>query len=371
MLWWGELRSISQDILTPPIIAIASFMIGVYFVISCSGIATGIQFGGISLRSPSSKQERYIYGFIGLFLIILGIYCSIQMTPYREIAYDTCVYRGGDAKQIVADGYNVFLWSNSGDIKVLTQENKVLFNEGNDTKEIAPAGGVIYILKNNESVFAKYEFLSEHNPNDQKRQKYEGSGIKQIIPSGEILYILKNNGNIRKIVPTPNGGDDDKLVDRGTNTTQMTISGSFLYGLKKNGSVFESSPAINTTNYQFIHKIKDTLKISSDGETLYFIKYDGSTWMYRNQDDTVRAILDGHVARDVEAAAGIAYILTDDGEVFRYSMNSEIPLRHLNDEGTNMANIENIAAYGSEVFAISKVDHNVYMYSENIMERSD
>jgi|WetSurMetagenome_2_1015567.scaffolds.fasta_scaffold280426_1 hypothetical protein len=362
-----ELNSFFQDIQNPPAMAIAFFMIGVYFVINCSGISTGIQFGGISLRSPSSKRGRYIHGFIGLLLITASIFYSLAQPIYSESLRESQVYHGNDAKQIVEDGYNVFLLTDSGKILDLTQDNRVLLNNENDIKKIEPAGGLIYILNDNESVFAEYEFSGSH-PNETKRQKYNGISINQIIPAGEILYILERNGNILKIEPTRNGTYEGVTVDSGDSTKQIEFSGSLLYGLKNDGSVFETCPAINATGYKYIDKIKDADKISADGETLYFITKEGSTWMYRHQDDTVSCILNGHEPKDLDAVGGIVYILTKSGEVFRYSMDSPIQLKNL-PIGKNKEKIQSIAAYGHEFFAIND-DHNVYRYSENIIKRS-
>jgi hypothetical protein len=165
-------------------------------------------------------------------------------------------YQGPDAKQIASDGQDVYWLRQNGNIYRISDTGLTLADmcereiqcrcHGTGTRQILPAGGILYIVKNNGNIWA-YQTISG-SPAFQIADP--GTGSSQIESSGEILYVLKENGNIWKSVVC-SAGENSPLeltnfvrVDDGTDTKQLSSSGSILYILKKAGNILEVRPAL-------------------------------------------------------------------------------------------------------------------------------
>ncbi len=358
------LATFYEHIVTPPPLSVALFLLGIYCLTTAGGVTTGIQLGAISIPSPTRLKWKLLLGFSGLALLVLSVTLALKLPVYKPSIYKKLIYDGDDAKQIVADGEDVYVLRDNGNIHRVSQRGLQLIDDGTGTKQIAPAGGVLYILKNNGNIWSYQPSLGR------ARQAFErkdvGTGTKQIVSAGETLYILKENGNIWKYFTRPVKGnvgdvmDEFTLIDGGTNTRQISSSGSVLYILKESGMIWEYIPTLKQP-FRSV-PIKGTAQyIEADAVALYFIKNDGTTWKYKRGESIV---YNEKVATKIDALGGIVYMLTNEGEIRRYNSQGS-PLRELTEAGSDN---RDIAAYGQDIFVI-KTNGSVWRYNEFILKR--
>lgn len=349
---------------SPQQIAVVFFMLGIYCFTTAFGITNGLQFGKLSLPSPTTGRGKILFNTLGLVIVGFGIILTVRLVPeYKPTIFRKILYAGDGVKQIVSDGEDIYLLKDNGNIFKIEQNKLLLVDNGTGTKQITSAGGVVYILKDNGNIWA-YQWVSGK---PDIKMKDPSMNTKQIVAIGETLYVLKNSGQIWKYFtrPNKNGNINDEFVviDNGTNTEQITSSGAFLYVLKNNGNIWKYSPIHKELGpYEEIYKEKDVISIKADGEALYFIKSDRSTWKYK---DRFTLILNGYNAsKKIDALGGVVYILTTQNKIWRYSSQNN-NLRELCEAGSDN---EEIAAYGQDIFVI-KNNGSVWRYNEGLLRR--
>jgi hypothetical protein len=303
---------------------------------------------------------------IGAAAITGSVVLAFTFPVYKPWVSKQLIYGGHDAKQVVADGEDVYLLKESGNIDRIWEglhQVSQSVDPGTGSRQIAPAGGVLYVLKENGNIWA-VKSISASERQDAFQLKDSGTRTKAILSAGETLYVLKENGNIFKYFTIPADAQHGHvtegfaLIDDGTNTTEMTSSGSALYVLKDTGNVWQAVPSLKQP-FQDIRHEADVKSIRADGKSLYFIKKDGSTWKYKEH-----VIQRDRVAREIEVLGGIVYILTNENKIFRYNSQTD-NLRELTEAGEDN---KTIAPYYQDLFVI-KTDGTVWRYSEGLLKR--
>lgn len=365
------LEEIIERLLSPDKFSIFLFTLGFSLIVTVTGIIRGLKFLGLSAPSPRSRKEKLLIGMTGAVLMIWGAAQSLTLPVYIPAISAKRIYAGPDAMQIVADGDDVYLLKDNGNIFRISQNRLELVDSGTGTAQISPAGGTLYILKNNGSIWS-YASVSGRvtTEKDSFQPKDDGTRTKQIVAAGADLYILKESGNIWKYFTRPsernmsNVQEEYILLDDGINTKQLVSTGSTLYVLKENGDIWQYIPThakLFGQIYQAVNEENKAIFIAASGGTLYFIKNDGSTWKYKKSPSIVEK---AEVAKEIDAISGILYILTNKGEIIRYNTDGD-DLRKLGDAGSDNLRI---AAFGQDFFVIKK-DGNVWRYNEYIRKR--
>jgi hypothetical protein len=366
------LEEIIERLSSPEKVSIFLFTLGFSLIIAATGIIRGLKFLGLSAPSPRSKKKKLLMGTAGGVLVISGVALSLSLPVYKPDISSKVIYAGRDAKQIVADGEDVYLLKDNGNIFRISQNRLELVDPGTGTAQISPAGGTLYILKDDGNIWS-YLSVSGRVPTEEGsfQPKYPETRTKQIVSAGADLYILKENGNIWKFLTRPakrnmNSAQDEWIwVDDGTNTREIASTGSILYVLKESGDIWQYIP----THMKYFGRIykaesedKKAISIACDGGTLYFIRNDGSTWKYK---ESLKVVEKDEVAKEIETVGGILYILTNKGEVIRYNTNDD-DLRKLTKADSDNVHI---AAFGQDVFVIKKEGGGVWRYNEYIRKR--
>jgi hypothetical protein len=356
---WMLFQEIWTRLGAPEPLSLAAFPLGVFLLLAASGIVSGARYGDFSLPSPQGRKQKTAWMIVGTALILFGITFSLTRPVYKPWLSSKLIYTGHDAAQIVADGEDVFLLTESGNIFRIAENGPQLEDDGTGTSQIAAAGGVQYILKNSGNIW-----LRQSVRDNRFQIKDPGTGTKQIVPAGETLYVLKNNGNIWKSITADPEPARFIAIDPGTNTKMMSSAGSVLYVLKNSGTVFQYLPVQQGT-FQEILDDKggriDADAIKADGGTLYFIHKNGTTWKYKNGSFSI--VEREKIAGKIDALGGVLYILTNEGEIIRYASPRErVKLSDAGDDNRD------IAAYGRDLFAIKR-NGSVWRYNEVILKR--
>jgi len=366
------LDEIIERLSSPKKFSIFLLTLGFSLLITATGIIRGLKFLGLSAPSPRSRKEKLLMGTVGAVFVIASVAYSLALPVYKSDLSERRIYAGHDAKQIVADGEDVYLLKDNGNIFRISQNHLQLVDPGTGTAQIAPAGGILYILKDDGKIWS-YVSISGRVPRggDSFQLKDDGTRTKQIVSAGETLYILKESGNIWKYFSRPAERNMEIVheeyvpVDPGTNTAQIASSGSILYVLKESGEIWQYVPTLEKLFgkiYQAESEDKKATSIAADGGTLYFIRNDGSTWKYKERFSIVEK---EEVAKKIDAVGGVLYILTTWGEIIRYNTNDD-DLRKLTKAGSDNLHI---AAFGQDIFVIKKDDGGVWRYNEYIRKR--
>jgi len=366
------LEEIIERLSSPEKISIFLFTLGFSLIITATGIIRGLRFLGLSAPSPRSRKEKLLMGTVGAALVIASIAYSLRLPVYKSDISKRRIYAERDAKQIVADGEDVYLLKDNGNIFRISQNRLQLVYPGTSTAQISPAGGILYILKNNGNIWS-FVSVSGRIPTKENsfQPKDDGTRTKQIVSAGADLYILKESGNIWKYFARPVEKnmrivqEEYICLDDGTNTKQIASTGSILYVLKESGDIWQYIPAHAKQFgkiYQVENEDKKAYSIAADGGTLYFIRNDGSTWKYKEHLSIVEK---EELAKEIDAVGGILYILTNKGEIIRYNTNDD-DLRKLTEADSDNVHI---AAFGQDIFVIKKEDRGVWRYNEYIRKR--
>lgn len=366
------MEEIIERIMSPDKFSIFLFTLGFSLLVTVTGIISGLKFLGLSAPSPRSRKEKLLMGITGAVLVIWAFVVSLSLPVYKPGISKRIIYAGNDAKQVVADGEDVYLLKDDG-ISRISQNRLQLIDSDKETMQISPAGGVLYILKDNGNIWSYVSVLGRTpTEKDSFRPKDDGTRTKQLVSAGETLYILKESGNIWKYYSRPEEKDMTVIhekyvwIDSGTNTKQIASSGSILYILKeRDGEIWQYVPTredLFAKIYPPDNEEGKAIFIAADGGTLYFIKDDGSTWKYKTSPSIIEK---KERAKEIDAVGGILYILTNEGEIFRYNTDDD-DLRKLTEAGTDNAHI---AAFGQDVFVIKKEDGGVWRYNEYVRRR--
>jgi hypothetical protein len=259
--------------------SIAAYLAGIYCLATAKGIARGIKFASFTFPSPKSKRMKLIMYGVGFSLIGVGLYRALRFPEYKPAVFEKWIYQGTDAKQIVADGEDLYLLKENGNIHRILQGSLPLADPGTLTRQIAAAGGALYILKDSGNIWA-YQAVQPGSDKSDFQITDEGTGTLQIAVTGETLYVLKTNGNIwRSTIAPKSTGDvatvkstadvatvNNKfiLVDDGKNTKQITSSGSILYVLKEKGNIWKYAPTLGRA-FEKIYDKGDAESIKADG----------------------------------------------------------------------------------------------------------
>lgn len=381
------MSEILARIASPEALVVAAYLAGVYCVATAGGIASGVHVASLSLPAPTTRTGKSLMYGVGLSLILLGLVRSLSYPEYKPEVFTRWIYQGGDAKQIVADGEDVYLLKDNGNIHLISLPDAPLLDDGTGTQQILAGGGVLYILKNNGNIWV-YQPLLER---DSFRTRDPGTGTTQIESAGETLYVLKANGSIwRSELPLPASrkpivpGDFKQVFKQVYDATQpdhpaarqLSSSGSILYVLKANGNIARYAPALGQP-LRDIYRNGDAEWIKVDGKALYFIRRDGSPckFKYRQRESVsdkaiareetgCSVIKTGIRAKKLDALGGVAYILTNEGKIFRYNAGTD-SVRELVEAGSNN---RDIAAYYQDLFVI-ETSGSVRRYMEGRLRR--
>ncbi len=338
------LEEIMERLLSPEKFSIFLFTLGFSLIITAPGIIRRLEFMGLSAPSPRSRREKILMGMAGVVLVIVGVALSLKLPLYKSEISSRMIYDGRDAKQIVADGEDVYLLKDNGNIFGISQNHLQLIDTGTGTAQILPAGGILYILKNTGNIWS-YVSVSGRIPSEENafQTKDYGTKTKQIVAAGSALYILKENGNIWQYFARPAERnmnivqEEYILLDPGIDTKWIASTGSILYFLKDNGDIWQyipTHPKLFGKIYQPDDKNEEAISIAADGGTLYFIKNNGSTWKYKEH---LLAVEQKEVAKEINVVDGILYILTNKGEIIRYNTNNN-ESRKMTAEILNLGN---------------------------------
>jgi hypothetical protein len=386
------MSEILARIASPEALVVAAYLAGVYCVATAAGIASGVHVANLSLPAPTTRTGKSLMYGVGLSLILLGLIRSLSYPEYKPEVFTRWIYQGGDAKQIVADGEDVYLLKDNGNIHLISLPAAPLVDDGTSTQQILAGGGVLYILKNNGNIWV-YQPLLER---DSFRITDPATGTTQIESAGETLYVLKANGNIwRSELPPPakkkptEPGEPKPIFKPIYDVTQpdhpaarqLSSSGSILYVLKANGNIARYAPTLGQP-FQDIYRNGDAEWIKADGKALYFIRRDGSPCKYRQgrsgidkavaredqrgarEETRCSVIKTGIRAKKLDALGGVAYILTNESKIFRYSAATD-SVRELVEAGSNN---RDIAAYYQDLFVIETTG-SVRRYMEGRLRR--
>jgi hypothetical protein len=371
-----DLSKLIEELSQAPAVALIFFLLSIYCVTTAIGFSPGLpQIGKFSLPPPNITIGKILYGALGVISLALALYLTFKVFPlYTTTVEEKFIDAGTDAagmyaKQIVSDGEDVYILMDSGNIFRVAQSRLQLIDNGTGTQQIAPAGGVIYILKNNGYIWAG-QWLSANPTQYNFIQKDWGTGTKQIVAVGETLYVLKNNGEIWKYSTRPDEygtvRDDFVKIYIGTDTQEISSSGALLYILKKDGSIWQYAPVQpkDSGPFQEVYKGRDAVSIKADGKALYFIKQDGSAWKY-GEDKLTHIDTGNHDAKKIDAQYGLVYILTTEQTIWKY--NSQNNTSRQIDKAHN--DNETMAAYGPDIFVIKHHGGGVWRYNEGLMKR--
>jgi hypothetical protein len=367
-----DMSEILDRLYSPDSWSIAAYIAGMYCLATAAGVATGLRIGQFSVPAPQTRIGRIIMSALGLSLVGFGIQRSIHFPEYKPAVFERSAYQGSDAKQIVADGQDVYLLKENGNIHRISVTGVPLLDSGTGTQQILPAGGVLYILKNNGNIW----LLQTNSGIPAFQISDPGTGTKQIESSGEDLYVLKDNGNIWKGSACSAPHISFERIDDGTNTRQIASSGSILYILKKAGNIWRYAPALGEPFKEIYHG-GNAEWIKADGGALYFIRDDGTPCKYRERpSDNDKAALVSEQgscvammkqirAKKIDALGGTAYILTNERTVFRYNAETA-DVRELVEAGADNGDI---AVYYQDLFVIKTYNGGVKRYSEGRLRR--
>ncbi|GAB7541323.1 hypothetical protein [Cupriavidus sp. 8B] len=373
--------------------SVAAYLAGIYCIATAAGISRGVTISNFSVPSPETKQGKTLMYAVGLSLFIFGAQRAIRFPEYKPAVFEKLVYEGTDAKQIVADGEDIYLLKENGNIYRLLRNGFTMVDPGTGTQQIAAAGGALYILKNNGNIWA-YQPIHPRPEKSEFQLTDDGTGTPQIVVTGDTMYVLKKNGNIWRstIAPSTTGNDDTTVenvfikVDNGEDTKQITSAGSILYILKERGNILKYAPTLRQP-FSEIYSNGDADAIKADGGALYFIRRDGTPCKYREpsafekertaeqknaakqegvakQEDTCIAIEKIVSAKKIDALGGVAYILTRENKIFRYNAETD-SVRELTEAGSDN---RDIAAYYQDLFVI-KITGSVKRYNEGRLKR--
>jgi hypothetical protein len=377
-------------------LSVAAYLAGVYCIATAAGIAKGVKVSNLSLPSPRSKPGKVLMYVAGLSLIGFGVYRVYEFPEYRSAVFEESVYHGTEAKQIVADGEDVYLLTQNGNIHRITQKGVSLVDDGTGTQQIAAAGGALYILKDDGRIFA-YQPIQARADRSQFMMVDEARLTKQILVTGDTLYVLKVNGNIWRttIPPDPNKQDSGTTkkefiqVDIGEDTKEITSSGSILYILKTKGTIWKYAPTLGQSLEEIYDK-GDADSIKADGGALYFVRKDRTPCKYQEPfveknspsgignkalpkpqpsgagigGDRCKVITKTVGAKSIDALGGVVYILTTENKIVRYSAETDTERELTEAHADNKI----IAAYFQDLFVIKK-DGSVKRYNEGREKR--
>src|SRR5437879_4254189 len=103
------LEEIIERLWPPEKLSIFLFTLGFCLIIAATGIIRALKFLGLSAPSPRSRKEKLLMGFVGVVLVIGAVVLSLSLPVYKRAISSRMIYAGRDAKQIVADGEDVYL----------------------------------------------------------------------------------------------------------------------------------------------------------------------------------------------------------------------------------------------------------------------
>lgn len=366
------LDEIIERLSSPEKFSIFLFTLGFCLIVAATGIIGELKFLGLSAPTPRSIREKFLMGGAGVLLAIGAVALSLAMPVYKPATSAKRIYAGNDVKQIVADGEDLYLLKDNGNIYRISDNRLQLVDPGTETAQISPAGGGLYILKEKGNIW-NYVSVSGRTlkGEDSFLPKDDGTRTKQVVSAGAALYILKESGNIWQYYARPVEGnmsaaqEEYICLDNGTNTKQIVSTGSILYVLKQNGDIWQYIPThakLFGRIYQAENDDKRAAFMTAAGGALYYIRSDGSTWRYK---DWPPQLLEKENANEIDALGAILYILTKKGEIIRYNAYNH-DFRTLSEAGHDNLHI---AAFGQDVFVIKQEGKGVWRYNEYIRNR--
>lgn len=240
---------------------------------------------------------------------------------------------GTQTKQVLADGPNVYMLKETGQVWRFREGRFEQIDDGTGTRMLTADQGWLFLLKDTGRIFGY----------DQSRwtQIDDGAGTRQISASGSRLYVLKDNGNIWRF----RQGQWAK-IDDGIGTRKIHAAGDKLWVLKEN----EHTWRYDDSTGQFLQLSSGnpapTLDIVGDARDAFVLKGNGKLFRWRDGKFASIGWKDGHRALAVDEDS--INVLNDRGTVFRWDRRfgnwTEIPI----ERGS-----KGIAAQNGTVFILS------------------
>ena len=189
------LEEIIERLMSPDKFSIFLFTLGFSLIVSVTGVVRGLKFLGISAPLARSRKEKLLIGMAGIVLVVSGVAKSLSLAVYVPAISAKQIYTGNDAKQIVADGEDVYLLKRNGNVFRISQNRLEPVDLSEDNVRISPAGGTLYILKDNGNILS-YVSVSGRVPaeDDPIQLKDDGTRTQQILAAGPDLYIRSSKG---------------------------------------------------------------------------------------------------------------------------------------------------------------------------------
>ena len=122
------MRELFNRLLSPEPLSVVTFMFGLYCLTTALGITTGLRFGTVSFLSPSpGKKEKLLLYIVGGGLIAFSIVFSMSLPVYKPVIFKERIYAGRDAKQVVADGDDIYFLKEDGIFKLTAAQGKEVY----------------------------------------------------------------------------------------------------------------------------------------------------------------------------------------------------------------------------------------------------
>lgn len=375
------------DKYAPGPLEVSIFLLGFSLLLAALGVAKTLPLGKSTIPIPTERKWKIGFGLSGFVLVLTSIAISLQKPVWKPGVSEELVYMGegkAKAQQIAADGERLYVLTIIGNIMRADKNDKEgkTVDPGTNTKQIAAAGGLLYVLKNTGEIWA---VMLEEKRRDYKKID-PGINTRQILAIGEALYVLKKSGEVWRVW-TPFSESNDKAGEVGLerkfthlrgleHVRQIASSGTMLFILKRDGAIQRYFPMPESKSALMDMKECGQAKyIAVDGGTLYLIDaQNDEAFICRTGSRTplfggLKRLFKGQMVKQIDAGGGMVYILTNEGNIWGYdAVNDRLRPTALFKSAAEDPAIISIAAHHQGCFAV-KNDGSVWRYSEFIRKQ--
>jgi len=381
------------DKYAPGPLEVSIFLLGFSLLLAALGVVKTLPLGKSTIPIPTERKWKIGFGLSGFVLVLTSIAISLQKPVWKPGVSEELVYKGGGkakAQQIVADGERLYVLTSIGNIMRADKNDKEgeTVDPGTNTKQIAAAGGLLYVLKDTGEIWAVMlaEKRRDYNYNYNYKKIDPGINTRQILAIGEALYVLKKSGEVWRVW-TPFSEGNDKAGEVGLkrefirlrgleDVEQIASSGTMLFILKRDGAIQRYFPMPESKSALMDMKECGQAKyIAVDGGTLYLIDaQNDEAFICRPRSRTplfggLKRLFKGQIVKKIDASGGMAYILTNEGNIWGYgAVNDRLRPTALFKSAAEDPAIISIAAHHQGCFAV-KNDGSVWRYSEFIRKQ--
>lgn len=374
------------DKYAPGPLEVSIFLLGFSLLLAALGVATTLPLGKSTIPIPTKRKWKIGFGLGGVVLVLVSIAISLQKPVWKPGVSEELVYIGegkAKAQQIVADGEQLYVLTIIGNIIRADKNDKKekTVDPGTNTKQIAAAGGLLYVLKNTGEIWAVV--LAEKR---EYKKIDPGTNTRQILAIGEALYVLKESGEVWRVW-TPFSESNDKAGEVGLerkfihlrgleDVEQIASSGTVLFILRRDGAIQRYFPMPESESaFMDMKECGQAKYIAVDGGTLYLIDaQNDEAFICRTGSRTpvvgsITRLFKRQIVKRIDASGGMAYILTNEGQIWGYdAVNDRLRPMALFEPAAGDSPIISIAAHHQGCFAV-KADGTVWRYSEFIRKQ--